>query len=401
MAKFFVKSKLRNLLDGWLRLFRAGLLLCFDSLVLLTCREKNQRQEGAIFCLHGLGDLLLAGHAISRLAGHMRSRGLQAVLFVHPSQIKFARRYLDADQVEGIDRHRFTRRLTYRTAILKVVTGRFVLAVQPTFNRMLRVEDCLIRATGAPERIGSSGHAPFISPSEQWCGNRFYTKLIPIRPAPMHELERYSEFMAGMQLAIPSKPWRLSENGWKFSDKAFHKTSYLVVAPNASDARRSWPLENFLRAAGQVATQHKLAVVVIGDKKNHSSIRWFGDTGAHPDLIDLSGQIPTENLPEVLSGAELVISNDSGTFHLGVSLNRPTVIVGGSGLPARYFPYPDEAALLTKVLYRPVPCAGCNWRCIHTKSRVETAWCIQQISWQEVVDAADELLRKNLQHATA
>src|SRR5271154_2047887 len=164
MAKFFVKSKLRNLLDGWLRLLRAGLLLCFDSVVLLTCRKKSQRQEGAIFCLHGLGDLLLAGHATSRLANHMRSRGLQAVLFVHPSQVEFARRYLDADRVEGIDRHRFPRRLTYRTAILKVVTGRFVLAVQPTFNRMLRVEDCLIRATGAPERIGSSGHAPFISP---------------------------------------------------------------------------------------------------------------------------------------------------------------------------------------------------------------------------------------------
>ena len=400
MAAFFVKSKLRNHLDCWFRLLRAGLLLCFDSVVLLTCRKESRRREGAIFCLHGLGDLLLAGQAITRLADHMRSQGLRAVLFVHPAQAEFARRHFGVDQVEGIDRHHFSRRFGYRAAVLKAVGGRFVLAVQPTFNRMLRVEDCLVRATGAPEKIGSAGHAPFISPQERWCGDHFYTKLIVPQPAPMHELERYAEFMAGMGLAIPPGPWRLSTNGQQLRSVFLPRTSYLVLSPNASDIKRSWPLENFLQATWQIATQHKLAVVLIGSVKNPFPVRWPDDTDANPDLIDLCGQIPTEYLPCVLARAELVISNDSGTYHLGVSLDRPTIAVGGSGLPARYFPYPREAALSTKVLYRPVPCAGCNWRCIHTTSRSETAWCLQQISWQEVADAADELLRRSLEHAT-
>ena len=400
MAALFVKSKLRNHLDRSIRLLRAGLLVCFDSIVLLACRKKFQRREGAIFCLHGLGDLLLAGHAIARLTGHLRSRGLWTVLFVHPARVEFARRHFDVDQVEGIDRHRFTRQFAYRAAILKAVAGRFVLAVQPTFNRMFRVEDCLVRATGAHEKIGSAGHAPFIIPKEQWFGDRFYTQIIVPQREPMHELERYAEFMAGMGLPISSKPWRLTENGQEFGAVVLPKASYIVVAPNASDMRRSWPLENFLRAARQVATQHKLTVVLIGDKKNHSTIHWPDDAGANPDLVDLCGQIPTEDLPNVLAHSELVISNDSGTYHLGVSLNRPTIAVGGSGLPARYFPYPRETTLLTKVLYLPVPCAGCNWRCIHTKSRSETAWCLQQVSWQEVADAADELLRRSLKYAT-
>jgi ADP-heptose:LPS heptosyltransferase len=394
-ASQFVKSKFRNWFDSWFRLLRAGLLFCFDSVVLLTCRKKSPRREGAIFCLHGLGDLLLAGHTITRLARQIRSQGLQAVLFVHPARVAFARRHFEVDRVEGIDRHRFTRRFPYRAAILKAVAGRFVFAVQPTFNRMLRVEDSLVRATGAHEKIGSAGHAPFISRQERWCGNRFYTKLIVPQPAPMHELERYSEFMAGIGLPVSSEPWRLGENGRESGGVVLPRTSYLVLAPHASDRRRSWPLENFLQAARQVATQHRLAVVVIGNEKNHSPIQWFDGAGANPDLIDLCGQIPTENLPDVLARAELVISNDSGTYHLGLSLNRPTIAVGGSGLPARYFPYPREAGLLTKVLYRPVPCAGCNWRCIHPTSRSEAVWCLRQISWQEVAEAADKLLRIN------
>jgi len=394
MAASFVKSKLRNHLDSWIRLLRAGLLLCFDSIVLLACRKKSRRQEGTIFCLHGLGDLLLAGNAIVRLASHLRSQGLRAVLFVHPAHIEFARRNFEVDAVEGIDRHRFTRKFSYRAKILKCVAGRFAIAVQPTFNRMLRVEDCLVRATGAREKIGSAGHAPFISSRERWLGDRFYTKLIAPQPAPMHELERYSEFMAGMGMPIPSEPWRLGKNGQEASNVAVPKSSYLVLAPNASDAKRSWPLENFLRTARQVATQHKLAVVVIGDKKNDFPLRWLDGDGENPELVDLYGKIPTENLPGVLARAEMVISNDSGIYHLGVSLNRPTIAVGGSGLPARYFPYPREAAMLTKVLYRPVPCAGCNWRCIYTPARTETVWCLQQISWQEMAEAADELLRR-------
>jgi ADP-heptose:LPS heptosyltransferase len=136
-----------------------------------------------------------------------------------------------------------------------------------------------------------------------------------------------------------------------------------------------------------------LVIVLIDDAKNHSLVCWPDNEDDNPELIDLRGQIPTEDLPGLLAAAKLIISNDSGTYHLGVSLGRPTIAVGGSGIPVRYFPYPHESTLHTKVLYQPVPCAGCNWRCIHTPSRAETAWCLHQVTWQEVVATADQLLR--------
>jgi ADP-heptose:LPS heptosyltransferase len=387
-----MKSKMHNHLAGWLRLLRAGLLFIFDSIILQSGRKKTLRREGAIFCLHGLGDLLLAGHAITRLAGDMRARGLRAVLFVHPARVEFARRYLDVDEVEGIDRHRFTRKLSYRARVLKTVSGRFALAVQPTYNRMLRVEDALLRATGAPEKIGSAGHAPFIWPIERKLGDRYYTRLIEPQSGPLHELERHAEFMAGLGLVIPAEPWLISQWDPPPKNVTLPPGDYLVVSANASDLRRSWSVEKFLQAAQQIATQHRLAVVFIGDKKNSLPIRWPDVAAGQPELIDLCGQTATADLPGVLARAKLVISNDSGTYHLGVSLNRPTLAVGGSGLPARYFPYPRESLWLTKVLYHPVPCAGCNWRCLYTKSRSETAWCLRQISWPELAAAADELL---------
>ena len=385
-----LKSKFRRL-DSGIRLLRAGLLLCFDALILSTHRTKSPRCEAAIFCLHGLGDLLLAGNTIESLTAHFRSQGLRVVLFVQPSHAELARHNFNVDSVETIDRHCFTRQLGHRSAILKAVANRFRVAVQPCFNRMFRVEDCLMRATGALEKIGNAGHPPFINSSERWCGDRFYTKLVEPRAALMHELERYSEFIAGLGLSSSCTPWQLKQNGDSFDHRLLPQTPYLVVAPHASDTRRSWPLENFAQTARQIARQHHLAVVLVGDKKNDAS---WPNGDADIKVIDLRGQISTENLPAVLSRSELILSNDSGTYHIGVSLNRPTVAVGGSGLPVRYFPYPQESKLPTRVIYRPVPCANCNWHCIHTRSRSETAWCLQQVPWQEVAEAVNQLLRQ-------
>ena len=383
--------------DAAVRLLRVGFLFIFDTLVLPANRPQTARTEGAIFCLHGWGDLLLAGHTVTRLAAHLRARGLKAVLFVHPDHVEFARRYFDVDAVEGIDRHLLTRKFSYRAQTLRSVAGRFAVALQPTYNRMSRVEDALMRATGAKEKIGSVGHAPFILPLERKVGDPIYTRLIPAQPAAMHELLRHAEFMAGLGITLSTEPWRIRHWEPSANRSSLAGRNYLVIAANASDQRRSWSSDNFLRVARKIATQHQLAIVLIGDQRDQSPASWPEVSDSKPELIDLRGQTSTCDLVALITRAELIICNDSGVYHLGVSLNRPTLAVGGSGLPARYFPYPDESALRTKVLFHPVPCAGCNWRCLYTSSRSETAWCIQQITWPEAVAAADQLLQHRSQ----
>jgi hypothetical protein len=85
--------------DLLFRFLRTVIMLCFDSLIVLSSKRKSCRSEGAIFCLHGLGDLLLAGNAISSLSSYLNANGLRAVLFVHPALVEFARRYFPVDHV--------------------------------------------------------------------------------------------------------------------------------------------------------------------------------------------------------------------------------------------------------------------------------------------------------------
>ncbi|HMD53830.1 MAG TPA: hypothetical protein VKJ65_04695, partial [Phycisphaerae bacterium] len=125
---------------------RGTILALIDVAVLLEFKEPRQRNQGAIFCLHGLGDLLLAGNAIKRLAQYMHEHGLRSVLFVQPELVEFARQNFPVDLVEGIERRRFERRrsLSYRVRVIRGIRERFAIVVQPTYNRTLMVEDCLV-----------------------------------------------------------------------------------------------------------------------------------------------------------------------------------------------------------------------------------------------------------------
>ncbi|HTV47916.1 MAG TPA: glycosyltransferase family 9 protein [Phycisphaerae bacterium] len=387
----------RSYRDTWkifTRFVRGMILATVDVAMLAEFQEPRKRTEGAIFCLHGLGDLLLAGNAIERLAAHMHKQGLRSVLYVQPALVEFARQNFPVDHIEGIDRRRFERRrnLKYRATVIRNIRGRFAVAIQPTYNRTLMVEDCLIRATGAPMRIGSAGHAPFITSLERKIGDHFYTQIVNQEARRMHELERYAEFMTAVGMPISSKPWRLIA-GFERKNPVT-ETAYMVVCPKASDAKRSWPLENFLQATRELALRHKLKVVMIGTEKDNYPLIWPQPDKNAPELIDLRGKIPTEDLPAVLVNAKLILVNDSGVYHLGVSLDCRVLAVGGSGIPSRYFPYPAEFTQRAPVIYKTVPCAGCDWKCIYNIPHNVSAPCIQDVSWQQVAEAGNQLLNQ-------
>jgi ADP-heptose:LPS heptosyltransferase len=56
-------------------------------------------------------------------------------------------------------------------------------------------------------------------------------------------------------------------------------------------------------------------------------------------IIDLSGQTDIPLLTGVLSGARLVISNDTGPAHIAAALNVPVIVIFGPTNPARISPY--------------------------------------------------------------
>jgi ADP-heptose:LPS heptosyltransferase len=99
---------------------------------------------------------------------------------------------------------------------------------------------------------------------------------------------------------------------------------YLLLHPGSTDPRRRWSPEKFAETAAHYQQAHDMAVVITG-------VDYEAQIAA-----DIASRLPGEvhnlccllSLPAlvgVLSGARLVLSNDTGPLHLALAVGTPSV----------------------------------------------------------------------------
>ena len=389
-----IKSLIKKLIKSYVY---TPLVLLLDSACLLffSLRRAEQKQ-GAIFFLHGLGDLIISANSINALSAYIKSQGLRSFLFVEPNLVDFCRDFIKVDEVRPISRRRFVRSLSYRLNVAASICQRFALSIQPHYNRQIIVEDSLIRLSSYGKRIGNNGAGLYIGRLERLIGDMFYTKLVTLSPQPMHDLTRNQEFIGKLGLDIKTGPFRFADASLKplspnIAAASLLSTPYMLLAPFSSHPMKSWPLERFMQSASEISSKFGLTIVVIGAGYD-DLISWPAAAGLELPMTNLCGETSIDDLLALIRQARFVLGNDSGVFHLSVALDTPVVSVGGGGMPVRFFPYPNSTSHYSRSLDHPMPCFGCGWNCIYPMRKGSTAKCLLEVKVSEVVKAAVDIL---------
>ncbi|MBU3667796.1 MAG: lipopolysaccharide heptosyltransferase II [Rhodocyclaceae bacterium] len=127
-----------------------------------------------------------------------------------------------------------------------------------------------------------------------------------------------------------------------------------VLCPGAEfGPAKRWPAEHFATLARDLGALG-WTVWVIGSNKDASmgeSIRQLSEGVA----INLCGRTSLADAIDLLGGADVVVSNDSGLMHVAAALDRPLVALYGSSSPAFTPPLAKRVAILQHA----VPCSPC------------------------------------------
>ena len=354
--------------------------------MLLLALPNAPRRGIAIILPHGLGDLVLYTPTFRHLRAHYADQPI--VLICSRRARAYAEIYLTAERIITFDRDRMRRDPWYRMRLVSTVARAGVrVAIRAAYNRGRWVEDVLLGASRAAERIGSSGAPTFITARERARGDRGYTRLIAEPPGPMHDTERNAAFGTAL---TGSAPPRLMPSLMRAPRHAAAPAGgYVVAACEASSALKTWPVEHLLDASVAIAARTGLAVVLVGETKPSRS-------PMHRSVVDLRGRTDLRDLIAILAHARIVLSNDSAPVHLAAALGVPVVAIGGGGMPARYLPYPagdsttDRPCLV--IVDPPWPCFGCGWQCRYAPPRNAPAPCVAAVSVDAVVGAALALI---------
>lgn len=146
---------------------------------------------------------------------------------------------------------------------------------------------------------------------------------------------------------------------------------YAALCPGAEfGPAKRWPY------FAELAARMPLPLVLLGSARDGEACK--GVPG-----LNLAGRTSLEEALELLAGAELVVSNDSGLMHVAAALGRPQVALFGSSSPEHTPPLSDKA----RILWLHLECSPCFERvCPLGHFR-----CMKELSVERVLEEVGRL----------
>ncbi len=233
----------------------------------------------------------------------------------------------------------------------------------------------ITRATRAPLRIGFE---------EAREGSRlFYT--IKVRGGrDLHAVDRYMKVASAVcchtsDIVFPFPPTGAISTTIREMKNALGE--YAVIVPGARWKTKIWPAENF----GMVAGKLPIRSVVIGSSSDREIAKQVV-SASHGKARSMAGRTDLRELIQIMRGAKVVITNDSGPMHIAAALHIPVIALFGPTSPLLTGPY----GTLSVVLQSHQPCVPCF------KRSCKDILCMKEITPVAVLEQVNKVLSISL-----
>jgi ADP-heptose:LPS heptosyltransferase len=180
---------------------------------------------------------------------------------------------------------------------------------------------------------------------------------------------QYLDFAKYLGVDEPEIKWEIPVSGiipFDLPDK------YVVLNIGATKKANLWLEDNFSKLAGMITSHFGIRSVITGGREDISSSTAITEKSGD-FVINLAGKTTIPELKEIIAGAELVVSCDTGPMHLAVALGKPVIALFGPSDPGRTGP------LYGEVIQKSLDCVPCN------KRKCDDPRCMRDISPRDVL----------------
>jgi lipopolysaccharide heptosyltransferase I len=260
-------------------------------------------------------------------------------------------------------------------------------------------------ATGAPTRIGFDrprraarrASRPLTAAAYRhgWTGTRegawlAYSHHIPLPTLDAHAVDRYlwlSELLGfddgPPDLSLPVPPPSVAAVDELLAQHGQLGRPLAVLVPGTVWETKRWHVEGFSQVARHLLGTGR-AVVLAGAAREQARCQAVAQ--AAPGACNLAGRTTLSQLAALLDRATICVTNDSGSMHLAVALDRPVVSIFGPTDPLWVGPYGRPGAVVRANL----PCAPCYLRRLRACPNGHA--CMNEVAAPAVIARLEALL---------
>ena len=345
--------------------------------------------DGAGICIIRtdlIGDFILFTPALRGI--RQKYAGARITIVVKKIVAPLLRSCPYVDEVIVLDENRFRRRPDYRLSfLLRMRRMRSSEVIYACYSRNYP-GDLAALWTAAPVRVAWDSQSSHLSAGEKRRGDRIYTQLVPGRFGPeVHETARNTALLIALGSAAPATEpefWPDAEADTEAArllrEGNLENKKFIVILSGASFGLKNWGGQNYLQLCLRLLRDITgLHAVLCGQEGDAFDLRTLSMEMAGR-VSDLTGRTNLPTLAGIFRRSALVVGNDTGTMHIAIAMNVPTVCIVGGGHFGRFMPYGDRERHV--FLHHPLPCYHCDWNCIY-----ESAVCISAISVETAFQA--------------
>jgi ADP-heptose:LPS heptosyltransferase len=189
-----------------------------------------------------------------------------------------------------------------------------------------------------------------------------YTHWIPVPTPDVHAVDRYLEIndLLGLDwgppdFAIHLPPDTESTTQSLLDSAGIRREPFALIVPGTIWQTKHWRPEGFAEVARYLASRGLRVIVGGTPAERELTSRVARDC---PGACDLAGRTSLAEFTSLIRRSAICVTNDSGSMHLAVALNRPVVSAFGPTSPLRTGPYQRPQA----VVRAGVACSPCYLR---------------------------------------
>lgn len=306
----------------------------------------------------GLGDTLWATPAIESLRKSFPNSYIAALTSPLGSQILEGNPHLS--QIYTLDRFSFS-------LWKKLYKDRFDAVL--LFHASQRLTLPLCTLIGAGQIIGTSGI------------NKGLDCLLtdPLPPIYEHEIRRRLHIVK----KIGGQISRETLSFFLHPEEKMPKLPKRQIAlhPGSKDGFKRWPAENFIQLGKEIKNKLDCDILVTGTAAEEILMKEVASQ--IPGALIADPKLSLRNFAALLDQTDLLISNDTGPFHLACALNKPVIGIYSSTDPNLCGAH---LAPLATVINKQFTCQPC------LKRKCRTPFCFLQIGISEVLNASLKIL---------
>jgi ADP-heptose:LPS heptosyltransferase len=297
--------------------------------------------------LDDIGDYLLFRNQLEAYKRSARWKSYRITLLGNESWRAFFTE-LDqptVDETIWVDKNRYLQNAPYRMAIWQQLrAGGFETVVAPSCSRPLLLDDLCMLAAAPLHSIGALNE----NVHESWNrrSDSLYTSLFkPSRPL-MHDFDFNAEFSTwvngtrypGNRPNIETRP------------AASGQGTYMICFVGASIRSKRWPTHRWLEFIA-LYRRHFSARIVLAGGSSTAELEMAKQIQERTGAQNIAGKLAASDLLNWIAGAQSIVSNDTMAAHIGVSLNKPTVIIANGVNYMRFAEYSQAGITQVTAVY--------------------------------------------------